>query len=186
MRRGWSVSEGQNVVILGYRPSCMAFEAWQVEARNSTAVHAARHSGSVRRSHCLTPFPCITRPQTIDCIRRHHAVDTPPANTTPLPLRASTKKHVFPGLPHSFTKYPDLPSSRRFNELIVESVRWCLELNPQADKPGRWEMEMPDGYRGIGAGPEKQQREEQDKPCSDGGMRRWIPELRGNRWGALI
>ncbi|KAK0743264.1 Alpha/Beta hydrolase protein [Schizothecium vesticola] len=99
---------------------------------------------------------------------------------------ASTKKHVFPGLPHSFTKYPDLPSSRRFNELIVESVRWCLEPNPQADKPGRWEMEMPDGYRGVATGPEKQQREEQDKQCSDGVMRRWIPELRGNRWGALI
>lgn len=129
----------------------------------------------------------------------HHQTTTASPTTTqqkhqqltslPLPLSAPTKKHVFPGLPHSFTKYPDLPSSRRFNELVVESVRWCLEPSPRADEPGRWEVEVPDGYRGgVVVGQEQEQRrwEDQEKLSSDGGMRRWIPELKGKRWKALV
>lgn len=144
------------------------------------------------------PYPHHTSPslhhQTTTASPTTTHQKTPPTNT-PL-LSAPTKKHVFPGLPHSFTKYPDLPSSRRFNELVVESVRWCLEPNPRADEPGRWEVEMPEGYRGgvVGQEQEKLQREEQElqrweeqeKLSLDGGMRRWIPELRGKRWKALV
>lgn len=56
------------------------------------------------------------------------------------------KKHVFPGLPHSFTKYQDLPSSRRFNELLAESVRWCLG-EEKVDEVGRWTFERAEGEK---------------------------------------
>lgn len=34
--------------------------------------------------------------------------------------------HVFPGLPHGFRRFADLPSSRRWDELVVESIKWAL------------------------------------------------------------
>ncbi|KAK0641011.1 Alpha/Beta hydrolase protein [Cercophora newfieldiana] len=52
-----------------------------------------------------------------------------------------TKKHMFQGLPHAFTRYYDLPSSKRFDELMVESIRWCLDDGREADRPGVWAME---------------------------------------------
>ncbi|KAK4453962.1 alpha/beta-hydrolase [Podospora aff. communis PSN243] len=52
-----------------------------------------------------------------------------------------TKKHVFKGLPHAFTKYHPLPSSKRFDELMFESIRWCLDDEKTADETGMWEME---------------------------------------------
>ena len=55
--------------------------------------------------------------------------------------RTPIKKHVFPGLPHSFTRYHDLPSSRRFDELMVESIRWCVDDNRKSDVPGKWALE---------------------------------------------
>ncbi|KAL1880594.1 hypothetical protein VTK73DRAFT_5399 [Phialemonium thermophilum] len=53
------------------------------------------------------------------------------------------KKHVFPGMPHAFRKYPDLPSSRRWDELMVESIRWCLTGKGKADVVGEWIVEGP-------------------------------------------
>jgi hypothetical protein len=55
--------------------------------------------------------------------------------------RTPTKKHVFKGLPHAFTKYHPLPSSKRFDELMVESVQWCLDNGRKGDEAGAWEME---------------------------------------------
>lgn len=55
--------------------------------------------------------------------------------------RRPTKKHVFPGLPHAFTRYYDLPSRERFDELMVESIRWCWNDGRQGDHPGVWEVE---------------------------------------------
>jgi len=34
--------------------------------------------------------------------------------------------HVFPGLPHGFRRFDDLPSSRRWDELVVEGIKWSL------------------------------------------------------------
>ncbi|KAE9369788.1 hypothetical protein N431DRAFT_381125 [Stipitochalara longipes BDJ] len=36
------------------------------------------------------------------------------------------KVHVFPGLPHGFRRFDDLPSSRRWDELVIESIKWSL------------------------------------------------------------
>ncbi|KIW96796.1 uncharacterized protein Z519_02187 [Cladophialophora bantiana CBS 173.52] len=37
-----------------------------------------------------------------------------------------TKTAVFPGLPHGFRRFPELRSTARWEELIVESLEWCL------------------------------------------------------------
>ncbi|KAI1810413.1 alpha/beta-hydrolase [Poronia punctata] len=37
-----------------------------------------------------------------------------------------TKVHIFPGLPHTFFAFPQLPSQRRWSELTIESMRWAL------------------------------------------------------------
>jgi len=55
--------------------------------------------------------------------------------------RTPTKKHVFKGMPHSFTKYHELESSRRFDELMVESIRWCLDEMRKMDEKGVWRVE---------------------------------------------
>ncbi|TVY48336.1 AB hydrolase superfamily protein [Lachnellula occidentalis] len=42
------------------------------------------------------------------------------------------KFHVFPGLPHAFRRFDDLKSSKRWDELTVESIQWTLsEQKPQ-------------------------------------------------------
>jgi hypothetical protein len=38
----------------------------------------------------------------------------------------SVKVHVSPGLPHGFLRFDGLPSSRRWDELIVMSIKWSL------------------------------------------------------------
>ncbi|KAK1761627.1 Alpha/Beta hydrolase protein [Phialemonium atrogriseum] len=40
-----------------------------------------------------------------------------------------TKVHVFPGLPHGFRRFTDLPSSRRWDDLLVESCKWFLSAD---------------------------------------------------------
>ncbi|KAI9752414.1 MAG: hypothetical protein M4579_005638 [Chaenotheca gracillima] len=43
-----------------------------------------------------------------------------------VPIRVN----VFQGLPHGFRRFNDLPSSRRWDELVVEGIRWALEDKP--------------------------------------------------------
>ncbi|KAK3945496.1 alpha/beta-hydrolase [Diplogelasinospora grovesii] len=60
-------------------------------------------------------------------------------------LGVRTKKHIFPGLPHAFRKYPDLPSSKRWDDLTVESVQWLLrDDSAKGDEKGVWKTEIPD------------------------------------------
>lgn len=62
-------------------------------------------------------------------------------------LGCPTKKHIFPGLPHAFRKYPGLPSSVRWDELMVESMLWCLDDGAEGSTPGDWKIEIPEQYR---------------------------------------
>ncbi|KAK3692311.1 alpha/beta hydrolase fold-3 [Podospora appendiculata] len=57
-------------------------------------------------------------------------------------LGVPTKKHVFPGLPHAFRKYPDLPSSKRWDDRTVESIQWLVNGSARADEPGNWQSEI--------------------------------------------
>jgi len=41
--------------------------------------------------------------------------------------RVPVKVHAFPGLPHGFRRFNDLPSSHRWDELVVENIKWSLE-----------------------------------------------------------
>lgn len=41
--------------------------------------------------------------------------------------RVQTKVHIFQGLPHAFRRFNELPSSKRWDELVVESIKWCLD-----------------------------------------------------------
>jgi hypothetical protein len=45
--------------------------------------------------------------------------------------RVPVKVHVFPGLPHGFRRFDDLPSSRRWDELVIENLKWSLS-SPKA------------------------------------------------------
>ena len=36
------------------------------------------------------------------------------------------KIHVFPGVPHAFRRFDDLKSSKRWDEVTVESIKWAL------------------------------------------------------------
>jgi hypothetical protein len=38
-----------------------------------------------------------------------------------------TKIYVFSGLPHGFSGIRSLPSSKRWDELMVESISWALQ-----------------------------------------------------------
>ena len=40
-------------------------------------------------------------------------------------IRVPVKVHVFPGLPHGFRRFVDLPSSR-WDQLVIESIKWSL------------------------------------------------------------
>ncbi|KAI1774867.1 alpha/beta-hydrolase [Hypoxylon cercidicola] len=48
-----------------------------------------------------------------------------------------TKVHIFPGLPHAFYSLRQLPSRRRWNEVLLDSLRWEI-----ADE-GEWIVEVP-------------------------------------------
>ncbi|KAB5530551.1 putative lipase/esterase [Coniochaeta sp. 2T2.1] len=52
-----------------------------------------------------------------------------------------TKKHVFAGLPHAFRRWPDLPSSKRWDEVTLNSIRWCLDDDADGDTVGSWSIE---------------------------------------------
>lgn len=41
--------------------------------------------------------------------------------------RVPTKVHIFPGMPHGFRRFNELPSSRRWDQLLMESVLWVLK-----------------------------------------------------------
>ena len=41
-------------------------------------------------------------------------------------IRVPVKVHVFPGLPHGFRRFDGLPSSRRWDQLVIESIKWSL------------------------------------------------------------
>ncbi|KIX97710.1 uncharacterized protein Z520_06488 [Fonsecaea multimorphosa CBS 102226] len=43
-----------------------------------------------------------------------------------------TKVHVFPGLPHGFRRFETLKASRRWDEVIVEGIQWCLSDNRES------------------------------------------------------
>lgn len=62
-------------------------------------------------------------------------------------LGCPTKKHVFSGMPHAFRKYPDMPSSKRWDELTIEGIRWCLDDSAEGHAPGDWKVEVPEKYR---------------------------------------
>lgn len=62
-------------------------------------------------------------------------------------LGCPTKKHIFPGLPHAFRKYPDLPSSKRWDELTLEGIQWCLDSSAEGHAAGDWRVEVPEQYR---------------------------------------
>lgn len=38
----------------------------------------------------------------------------------------ATKTHIFPGLPHGFRLFTELPSSRRWDDLTLEIIAWIL------------------------------------------------------------
>ncbi|KAI5862486.1 alpha/beta-hydrolase [Durotheca rogersii] len=48
-----------------------------------------------------------------------------------------TKVHIFPGLPHAFNAFTQLPSHLRWNEVLLDCVRWAA-----ADEDG-WIVEVP-------------------------------------------
>ena len=58
-----------------------------------------------------------------------------------------TKKHVFPGLPHAFCLFDTLDSSKRWDDLMMESLRWLVEGGAPADPKGVWQEEVPEKYR---------------------------------------
>jgi acetyl esterase/lipase len=37
------------------------------------------------------------------------------------------KKHVFPGMPHAFRRQGDLPSSKKWDEVMLDCIQWCLD-----------------------------------------------------------
>lgn len=43
-----------------------------------------------------------------------------------------TKTHVFPGLPHGFRRFTTLWSAKRWEEVIGESIVWCLSEDIQS------------------------------------------------------
>ncbi|KAI0009706.1 alpha/beta-hydrolase [Xylariaceae sp. FL0662B] len=47
-----------------------------------------------------------------------------------------TKVHIFPGMPHNFGAFPQVPSHKRWNEVMLESIRWA-----KADE-GEWNVEV--------------------------------------------
>ncbi|KAJ9156960.1 Alpha/beta-hydrolase [Coniochaeta hoffmannii] len=55
-------------------------------------------------------------------------------------LQVPTKKHVFPGLPHAFRRWPDLPSSKSWDDATLSSIRWCLDENADIDTVGSWSV----------------------------------------------
>ncbi|KAL7628459.1 hypothetical protein AAE478_002662 [Parahypoxylon ruwenzoriense] len=48
-----------------------------------------------------------------------------------------TKVHIFPGLPHAFNAFTQLPSHKRWNEVLLDCMRWAA-----ADEDG-WIVEIP-------------------------------------------
>ncbi|OIW35406.1 alpha/beta-hydrolase [Coniochaeta ligniaria NRRL 30616] len=56
-------------------------------------------------------------------------------------LQVPTKKHIFPGLPHAFRRWPDLPSSKRWDEVTLGSIQWCLDESAGCDDVGSWSVE---------------------------------------------
>ncbi|KAI1075601.1 alpha/beta-hydrolase [Whalleya microplaca] len=48
-----------------------------------------------------------------------------------------TKVHIFPGLPHAFAGFLQVPSHKRWNDVLLESIRWA-----KADE-GEWNIEVP-------------------------------------------
>jgi acetyl esterase/lipase len=62
-------------------------------------------------------------------------------------LGVPTKKHIFPGLPHFFRKHRDMPSSKRWDELMAASVLWCLEGTAEGHAAGDWQVELPEEYQ---------------------------------------
>ncbi|KAI0160857.1 alpha/beta-hydrolase [Hypoxylon sp. FL1284] len=60
-----------------------------------------------------------------------------------------TKVHIFPGLPHAFSSFRKLPSHRRWNEVLLDSLRWAM-----ADDDGwivEWPPVMPPAMEGAAA-----------------------------------
>ena len=57
------------------------------------------------------------------------------------------KKHIFSGLPHAFRRHADLPSSKRWDDLTPESIRWLLDDSAKGHAPGEWTVEIPEQYR---------------------------------------
>jgi acetyl esterase/lipase len=56
-------------------------------------------------------------------------------------LDVPTKKHVFPGLPHAFRRWPDLPSSKRWDDVTLGSIQWCFGHDVKGDGAGTWSVE---------------------------------------------
>ncbi|KAI4864186.1 alpha/beta-hydrolase [Hypoxylon rubiginosum] len=60
-----------------------------------------------------------------------------------------TKVHIFPGLPHAFNSFRQLPSHKRWNEVLLDCLRWAA-----ADEDS-WMVElppaMPSGIEGAAA-----------------------------------
>ncbi|KAI1504511.1 alpha/beta hydrolase fold-3 [Biscogniauxia marginata] len=56
-----------------------------------------------------------------------------------------TKVHIFPGLPHAFHRFLQLPSRKRWNEVMLEGLRWA-----KADQD-EWNVELPPPPEFVGA-----------------------------------
>jgi hypothetical protein len=41
--------------------------------------------------------------------------------------RIQVKVHVFPGLPHGFIFFRDLPSTKRWNDVVIQNIKWVLQ-----------------------------------------------------------
>jgi hypothetical protein len=61
----------------------------------------------------------------------------------------TVKKHIFPGLPHAFRRYADLPSSTRWDSVTFGALRWILDDDAPGDQTEAWNVEVPDEYREI-------------------------------------
>lgn len=57
-------------------------------------------------------------------------------------LGVPLKKHVFPGLPHAFRRWQDLPSSQRYDEVMVDCLRWCTEDAHRERVAEPWHLEQ--------------------------------------------
>lgn len=58
-------------------------------------------------------------------------------------FRVATKVHIYPGLPHGFRRWPQLPAAAVFGDDTMKSLQWALERgrsSEQAGLHGNWDV----------------------------------------------